>query len=74
MEDKETKYQLRMALQTAILADWKLTQFRYSAADGLLNFTWRSRRTTRGSSARSRQAASSTISISGRTSASAGDW
>ncbi len=39
MEDKETKYQLRMALQTAILADWKLTQFRYSAADGLLNFT-----------------------------------
>ena len=39
MEDQEYKYQLKTALQSAILADWKLTQFQFSTADGLLNFT-----------------------------------
>jgi hypothetical protein len=39
MENSEYKDQLKTAVQQAILADWSLTQFQYSASDGLLNFT-----------------------------------
>jgi hypothetical protein len=39
MENSEYKDQLKTAVQQAILANWSLTQFQYSASDGLLNFT-----------------------------------